>query len=166
MLERMWRRGNTFVLLMGMQIDIAIMEDGMEIPLKTKNKTTINSVQFSHSLVSDSFQSMDCNMPGFPVHHQFLEPTQTQVHRVSDAIQPSHPLSYSFFSHLQSFPASDYFPMNCFFTSGGQSIGVSASAWGLPMNIQDWFLLGWTGWISLLSKRLSRVFSNTTVQKH
>ena len=59
----MWRRGNTFVLLMDMQIDIAIMKDGMEIPLKTKNKAIINSVQFSHSLVSDSFQSMDCNMP-------------------------------------------------------------------------------------------------------
>ena len=63
MLERMWRRGNTFVLLMGMQIDIAIMKDGMEIPLKTKNKTIINSVQFSHSLMADSFQSMGCNTP-------------------------------------------------------------------------------------------------------
>ena len=71
-----------------------------------------------------------------------------------------------FSSRLQSFPASRSFPMSQFFTSGGQSIGVSASASVLPMNIQDWFPLGWTGWISLLSKRLSRVFSNTTVQKH
>ena len=69
-------------------------------------------------------------------------------------------------SHLQSFPASGSFPMSQFFTSGGQSIGTSASASILPMNNQDWFPLGWTGWISLQSKGLSRVFSNTTVQKH
>ena len=69
-----------------------------------------------------------------------------------------------FSSCLQSFPASDSFQMRQFFTSGGQSIGVSASASVLPMNIQDWFLLGWTGWISLLSKGLSSVFCNTTVQ--
>ena len=67
---------------------------------------------------------------------------------------------------LQSFPASGSFPMSWLFTSGGQSIGVSASAPGFPMNIQDWFPLGWTGWISLQSKGLSRVFSNITVQKH
>ena len=69
-------------------------------------------------------------------------------------------------SCLQSFPASGSFPMSWFFASGGQSIGVSASASVLPMNIQDWLPLGWTGWISLQSKGLSRVFSNTTVQKH
>ena len=71
-----------------------------------------------------------------------------------------------FSSCLQSFPASESFPVSRFFTSGGQSIEVSASAWVLPMNIQDWFPLGWTGWISLQSKGLSRVFSNTIVQKH
>ena len=71
-----------------------------------------------------------------------------------------------FSSSLQSFPASGSFPISQFFTSGGQSIGVSAWASVLPMNIQDWFPLGWTGWISLQSKGLSRVFSNTTVQKH
>ena len=71
-----------------------------------------------------------------------------------------------FFSCLWSFPASGYFQMSQFFTSGGQSIGASASASVLPMNIQDWFPLGWTGWIFLQSKGLSRVFSNTTVQKH
>ena len=71
-----------------------------------------------------------------------------------------------FSSSLQSFPVSGSFPMTQFFTSGGQSIGVSASASVLPMNIQDWFPLGWTGWIFLESKGLSRVFSNTTVQKH
>ena len=71
-----------------------------------------------------------------------------------------------FSSCLQSFPASGSFPMSQFFASGGQSIGVSASASVLPMNIQDWFPLGWTGWISSQSKGLSSVFSNTTVQKH
>ena len=70
-----------------------------------------------------------------------------------------------FSSCLRSFPASGSFPMCQFFASGGQSIGVSASASVLAMNIQDWFPLGWTGWISLLSKELSRVFCNTTVQK-
>ena len=73
-----------------------------------------------------------------------------------------HPLS----SCLQSFPALESFQMRQFFTSGGQSIGVSASTSVLPMNIQDWSPLGWTGWISLQSKGLSRVFSNTTVQRH
>ena len=71
-----------------------------------------------------------------------------------------------FSSHLQSFPASGSFLMSQLFAWGGQSVGVSASASVLPMNTQDWSPLGWTGWISLLSKGLSRVFSNTTVQKH
>ena len=71
-----------------------------------------------------------------------------------------------FSSRLQSCPASGSFLMSWLFTSGGQSIGVSASASVLPMNIQDWFPLGWTGWISLQSKGLSKDFSNTTVQKH
>ena len=82
----------------------------------------------------------------------------------------SHPTISSsvvpFSSCLQSFPASGSFPMSQFFASSGQSIEVSASASVLPMNIQDWFPLGWTGWISLQPKGLSRVFSNTTVQKH
>ena len=80
-----------------------------------------------------------------------------------------HPTTSSSFipfsSHLQSFPASGSFQMSQLFPSRGQSIGVSASTSVLPMNIQDWSL-GWTGWISLQSKGLSRVFSNTTVQKH
>ena len=73
---------------------------------------------------------------------------------------------FPFSSCLQSFPASGSFQMSQFFTSGSQSIGASASASVPPLNIQDWFSLGWTGWISLLSKGPSRVFSNTTVQKH
>ena len=71
-----------------------------------------------------------------------------------------------FYSHPQSFPASGSFPMSQLFISGGQSIGVLASTSVLPMNTQDWSLLGWTGWISLQYKGLSRVFSNITVQKH
>ena len=69
-------------------------------------------------------------------------------------------------SYLQTLPASVFFPVSQLFASGGQSIGISASMSVLPMNTQDWSLLGWTGWISLQSKGLSRVFSNTTVQKH
>ena len=83
-----------------------------------------------------------------------------------DAIQPCLPLSSPFPSPLQSFPASGSFPKSQFFTSGGQSIGVSASASIVPMNIQDWFSLGWTGLIFLLFKGFSRVFSNTTFQNH
>ena len=105
---------------------------------------------------------MDCSMPGLPVHHQLPEFIQTHVHWVSDAIQPS---VIPFSSHLQSFPALGSFQMSQFFRSGGQSTGVSASVSVLPMNIQDWSL-GWAGWISLQSRGLSRVFSNTTVQKH
>ena len=89
----------------------------------------------------------------------------THVHWVSDALQPSHPRR-PLSSRLQSFPASGSFPRSPFVTSGGQRIGVSASASVLPMNIQDWFPIGLTGWISLQPKRLSRVFSNNTVQKH
>ena len=108
---------------------------------------------------------MDCSTSGLPVHHQLLEFTQTQVRWVGDAIQPCHSLSspsppIPFFSHLQSFPASKSFQMSQFFTSGGQSIGVSASASVLPMNIQDWSPLGWNGWISLQSKGLSSLLQH------
>ena len=99
---------------------------------------------------------MNCSTPGFPVHHQLLEFTQTHVHGVSDAIQPSHPLSSPSPPAPQSLPASGSFPMSQLFTSGGQSIGVPASASVLPMNTQDWSPLGWTGWISLQSKGLSK----------
>ena len=105
---------------------------------------------------------MNCSTPGLPVHHQLLEFTQTYVHRVSDAIQPSHPLS----SCPQSLPVSGSFPMSQLFTWGGQSTGVSALASFLPKKSQGWSSLEWTGWISLQSKGLSRVFFNTTVQKH
>ena len=165
-----------------------------------------------------------CGTSGFPVLHHHPELAQTHVHWVSDAIQPSHPLSFlkpfssvqfssvtqscptlqphelqharppcpsptprvhsdlrplsrwchpaisfsvvPFFSCPQSLPALESFPMSQLFTWGGQSTGVSALASFLPKNTQDWFPLAWTGWISLQSKGLSRVFSNTTVQKH
>ena len=109
---------------------------------------------------------MNCSTSGLPVHHQLLESTQTHVHWVSDAIQPSHRSVVPFSSCLWSFPTSGSFQMSQLFKSGGQSIAVSASTSGLLMNTQDWSPLGWTGWISLQSKGLSRVFSNTTVQKH
>ena len=109
---------------------------------------------------------MNHSTPSLPVHHQLLEFTQTHVHWIGDAIQPFHPLSVPFSSCPQSLPASGSFPMSQFFESGGQSIGVSALASVLPMNTQDWFPLGWTGWTSLQSKGPSRGFSNTTVQKH
>ena len=108
---------------------------------------------------------MNCSTPGLPVHHQLPELTQTHVHWVGNAIQPSHPLSSP---SLPAFNLSQHqgLPMSWLFSSGGQSIGVSALASVLPMNSQDWFSLGWTGWMSLQSSGLSRVFSNTTVQKH
>ena len=103
---------------------------------------------------------IDCSIPGFPALHHLPELAQTQVHWVSDAIQPSHLLS-------SSSPAFDFSQhQGQFFPSVGQIIGVSPSASVLPMNIQDLFPLEWTCWISLQSKGLSRVFSNTTVQKH
>ena len=118
--------------------------------------------QLSRSVGPTLCDRMDRSTPGLPVHHQLPESTQTHVRGVGDATQPSHP---PFSSSLQSFPASGSFPMSQLFASGGQSIGVSASASVLPMNTQD-CSLGWTGWISSQSKGLSRVVSNTTVQKH
>ena len=129
---------------------------------------SISSVQFSS--VAQSCQTfcdpMNHSTPGLPAHHQLPESTQIHIHRVCDAILPSHPLSS--LSPLAPNPslASGSFPMSQLFTSGGQSIRISASTSVLPMNTQDWSPLGWTGWIFSQSKGLSRVFSNTTVQKH
>ena len=120
------------------------------------------SVQFSRSVMLNSLQPH--GLPGLPVHYQLPEPAWTHVHWVGDAIQPSHLVIP--FSCLQSFPASGSFPVSQFFTSGGQSIGASASASVLQMNIQDWFPLRLTGLIASQFQGLSRVFSNTTVQKH
>ena len=124
------------------------------------------SAQFSHSVMSESLQPHELQHARPPC------PTPTP-----GAYSNSCPLSWwchptisasvvPFFSCPQYFPASGFFQMSQLFTSGGQSMGVSASTSVLPMNTQDWSPLGWTGWISLLSKGLSRVFSSTTVQKH
>ena len=108
---------------------------------------------------------MDCSMPGFPVHHQLPEFSQTHIHRVRDAIQPPHPL-------LSPSPPAlnpsqhESLPMSQPFAWGSQSIGVSALASFLPKKSQGWSPSEWTGWIALQSKGLSIVFSNTTVQKH
>ena len=123
-------------------------------------------VQFSCSVLSDSLR------PQGPQHAR--PPCPSPTPRVYSNSCPLSWWSHSavsssvifFSSCLQSFPASGSFPMSQFFTSHSQSIGVSASASVLPMNIQDWFPLGWTSWISLQSKELSRVSSKTTVQKH
>ena len=107
---------------------------------------------------------LDCSTPGLLVHHQLPKFTQTHVHWVG--VPSSHLILSRPLLLLPSvFPSIRPFQMSQFFTSGGQSIGVSASTSILPMNTQDWSL-GWTGWISLQSKGLSRVFSNTTVGKH
>ena len=108
---------------------------------------------------------MDCSMPDFPVLHHHPELAQTHIHWVSDAIQLSHPLS------SPSPPAfilsqHQWFPVSQFFTSGGHSVGISASVSVFPMNIQGSYPLGLTGLISLLSKGLSRVISTTRVRKH
>ena len=124
------------------------------------------SVQFSRSVVSDSLR------PREPQHARPPCPSPTPgVYSNSCPLSRwCHPTisssSVPFSSCPQSFPASGSFPMSQLFASGGQSIGVSASTSVLPMNTQDWSPLGWTGWISFQSKGLSRVFSNTTVQKH
>ena len=105
-------------------------------------------------------------MPGFSVLHCLPEFAQIRVRWVSDAIQPANPLLPPFSSYPQSFPASGSFPVSQLFTSGGQSIGASASASVLPMITRVWFPLRLTALISLQSKGLSRVFSSTTVWKH
>ena len=119
------------------------------------------SVKFSHSVVSNSLWPHGLQHARLSCPQQLPKLALTHVHLVGDAIQPSHPVLSLL---LPPFPASGSFPMSQVFTSDGQSIGVSASPSVLPMNIQDWFPFGWTGWISLQSKGLSRVSSNTTVQ--
>ena len=126
----------------------------------------ISSVQFSRSVVSDSLRPHEsqhirppCPSPTPRVYLNSCPSSRWCHPAISSSVIP-------FSSCSQSLPASGSFPMNQLFTWGGQSTGVSPSASVLPMNTQDWFPLGWTGWISLQSKGLSRVFSNTTAQKH
>ena len=123
-------------------------------------------VQFSYSVVSESLRPHEsqharppCPSPTPGVYPNPCPSSQWCHPAISSSVVPIS-------SGTQSLPASESFPMNHLFAWGGQSIGVSASASVLPMNTQDWSPLGWTGWISLQSKGLSRVFSNTTVQRH
>ena len=125
-----------------------------------------SSVQFSPSVVSDSLRTHEsqharppCSSQTPGVHPNSCPLCWWCCPAISSSVVP-----FSFCP--QSLQASGSFPISQFLSGGGQSIGVSASALVLPMNTQDWSPLGWTGWISLQSKGLSRVFSNTTVQKH
>ena len=137
-------------------------EDNLDIVLPLKSHT----VQFSHSVVSDSLWCHEpqharpsCPSPILGVHPNPCPLSWWSHPAVSSSVIP-------FSSCPQSFPESGSFQMSQLFISGGQSTGVSASTSVLPKNTQDWSPLEWTGWISLQSKGLSRVFSNTTVQKH
>ena len=128
--------------------------------LQRKNS---NSVQFSSSIVSDYLQPHNLQHARPPCHHQLSESTQTHVHCVGDTIQPSHPLLSP---SPPAFNLSQHQGLFKWVSSLHQVAKVLASASVLPMNIQDWFPLGLTGWTFLPSKGLSRVSSNTTVQKH
>ena len=142
----------------------------MQFPWSLENILTftlfsVQSVKFSRPAVSDSLQphglqhtSPPCPSPTPGVYSNWCPLSRWCHPAISSSVIP-------FSSSLQSFPASGSFPLSQYFTSGGQSIAVSASESVLPVNIQDWSPLGWTGWISLQSKQLSRVFFNTTVQK-
>ena len=134
--------------------------------LESPSAVIFSSVQFSQSVVSDSLwhhvpqhARPPCPSPTPGVHPNTCPLSRWCHPTISSSVVP-----FSF--HLQSLPASGYFQTSLLFASSGQSIGVSASTSVLTVNTQDWFPLGWTGWISLQSKGLSRVFSITTVQKH
>ena len=135
-------------------------------PLGSLSTGSFSSAQFSHLVVSDSLWPHElqharppCPLPTPAVHPNSCLSSWWCNPAIISSVVP-------FSSCPQTLPASESFPMSQLFAWGGQSIGVSASASVLPMNTQDWSPLGWTGWVSLQSKGLSRVFSNTTVQKH
>ena len=147
-------------LLLGHQVARTLCSPQFSLSPRFRQFSSVQFISITQSCPT-LCDPIDCSMPGFLVRYQLPEFTQTHVHRVSDSIQLSHPLS----SPSSAFNLSQHqglFPMSQFFASGGPSIGALV----LPMNIQDWFPLGLTGLISLQSKRLSRVFSNTTVRKH
>ena len=136
------------------------------VPFWGKLTSVFSSVQFSHSVVSEFLWLQEpqhnrppCASPTSRVHLNPCPLSRWYHPTISSSVVP-------FSSCPQSFPESGSFQMSQLFASGSQSIGVSASTSVLPMNTQDWSPLGWTGWISLQSKGLSKVFSNTTVQKH
>ena len=157
-----WRHFWTLIELLNQYHTVSFLKASQYDSVVWQN----SSVQFSCSVVSDSL---------WPHESQHARPPCSSLTpRVYSNSCPlsrwCHPMASSsvipFSSSLQSVPASGSFQMSQLFASGGQSIGVSSSTSVLPMNIQDWFPLGWTAWIFLQSKGLSRVFSNTTIQKH
>ena len=134
------------------------------ISIREKSSFQFSSVAQSCRTLCDP---MNRSTPGLPVHHQLPEFTQTHVHRSSQWCHPAISSSVVPLSSCpQSLPASESFPISQLFPSGGRSTGVSALASFLPKKSQGWSPSEWTGWISLQSKGLSRVFSNTTLQKH
>ena len=152
-------------VLLHSQISIMLGEKRSSKKRTSSELSIVSSVQFSRSVMSNSLwphglqhARPPCPSPTLGAYSNSC-PSSWWCHpTISSSVIP--------FFCLQSFSASGSFPMSRLFTLGCQSIGVSASASILPMNTQDWFPLGWTGWISLQSKGLSRVFFNTTVQKH
>ena len=138
----------------------------MHLPCRNQFIITFSSVQFSYSVGSDSLRPHDlqhtrppCPLPSPGVHSDSCPSSRWCHPAISSSVVP-------FSSCPQSLPASESFPMSQLFSWSGQSTGISALASFVPKNTQDWSPLEWTGWISLQSKGLSRVFSNTTVQKH
>ena len=148
-----------------MPINAQPPKNALSISLCHVTILSFSSVQFSRSVVSESLRPHEpqharppCPLPTPGIYPNPCPLSQWCHPTISSSVIP--------FSCPQSFPSSGSFQMSQLFASGGQNIGVSASTSVLPMNTQDWFPLGWTGWISLQSKGFSRVFSNTTVQKH
>ena len=148
------------------QTQVSCIAGGFFTHWTTWEPRWIISVPFSRSVVSNSLlphglqhAGLPCPSPTPRAYSNSYPSSQWCCPTISSSVVP-------FSSWFQSFPVSGSFPVSQFFTSSGQSNGASASASALPMNIQDWFPLGWTGWISLQSTGLSRVFSSTTVQKH
>ena len=160
---------NVFVTNCTISLSTTVLIKSSEI-IETLKRNIIlvqfSSFQFSHSVMSNSLQlhglqhaRPPCPSPTPRAYSNSCPLSQWCPPTISSFVIP-------FSSCLQFFPVAGSFPMSQFFPSGGQTIGLSASTSVLPMYIQDWFPLGWTGWISLQSKGLSGVFSNNTVQKH
>ena len=141
-----------------LQVDFFIIWATREVLFVSVQFSSVQSLNCVWLTLCDP---LNCSTPGLPVHHQLPEFTQTHVHRVGDAIQPSHPLS------SPSPPAPNPSQHQGLFQWVNSSHEVAkVLEFQLPMNTQDWSPSGWTGWIYLQSKGLSKVFSNTTVQKH